>query len=344
MPSNTRVAVDAMGGDFAPIVCVAGALAALERTPGLSVILVGAEPAILAELPDGLPTGLSVVHADDVVEMHESPVEAVRRKDDTSIARAVQLVADGRADALVSAGNTGGVVAAASFGLPRLPGVRRAGIAAPFPTRTGHCVIIDVGANPQARPGDLVQYAVMGAEYTRAVVGTAVPRAGLLAIGEEEAKGEPRMREAFDALGRLPGIDFVGNVEGQQIFAGDLDVIVCEGFVGNVILKASEGLLDAFVHHMLGRLSATAGNGDDATVTEALDDLRHRTDYTRYGGAPLMGHEGAIVICHGRSPASAIANAIAAADTYVRDGVNERIAHGLAALEDSDSGDGEDAA
>lgn len=333
-----RVAVDAMGGDHAPAAIVSGALEALRDLPHIQVTLVGREDAIRAELPpEGLPDRARIVHADDVLEMHESPVEAIRRKPDTSIARAMSLLASGEANALVSAGNTGGVVAAATILLDRIPGSRRSGIAAPFPTRTGHCVLMDVGANLQAKAGDLVEYAVMATEYVRAVMDIAEPRVAVLSIGGEENKGSPLVRHAAEALRKAPGVRFVGNVEGQEIFGGDVDVVLCEGFVGNVILKASEGLLEAFVQHMLGRLDAQVnGDGDsafDRALSEQLEDLRSRTDYTRYGGAPLMGHPGAIVICHGRSPAAAIRNAIAAAERYVARGVNERIARGLAALE-----------
>jgi len=329
----TRVAVDAMGGDLAPVAVVRGALEAVRELRGIEVVLVGREDAIRAvlesELPDGcLPAGLTIVHASEVLEMHESPVEGLRRKPDASIVVAMRLLASGDADALVSAGHTGGIVAAATFALPRIPGARRAGIAAPFPTRTGHCVLVDVGANLQAKAPDLVQYSVMAGEYIRAVMGVDEPRVALLSVGGEEGKGSPLVRRAAEALRAFPNIDFIGNVEGQEIFRGTADVILCEGFVGNVILKASEGLLEAFVHHMLAELGGDVGpNGDDV-----LEDLRSRTDYTRYGGAPLLGHQGAILICHGRSPASAIRNAVEAVDRCIEHKVNDRIMDGLSAL------------
>jgi len=329
----TRVAIDAIGGDLAPAAIVRGALDAVRELPGMEVILVGREDAIRSEIegviPGGsLPPGLTIVHAEQVLEMHESPVEALRRKPDTSIAVAMRLVASGDADALVSAGNTGGTVAAATFALQRMAGARRAGIAAPFPTRTGHCVLVDVGANLQAKAPDLVQYAVMASEYVRAVMGVDAPRVAVLSVGGEEGKGSPLVRRAAEALRVFPGVEFIGNVEGQEIFRGGADVILCEGFVGNVILKASEGLLEAFVHHMLAELGGEVGpSGDDV-----LEDLRNRTDYTRYGGAQLLGHQGAILICHGRSPPSAIRNAVEAVDRCVGDHVNERILSGLSAL------------
>jgi glycerol-3-phosphate acyltransferase PlsX len=325
-----------MGGDHAPAAIVAGAQEALRDLPDLELILVGREDAVLAELGGDVPDRVHLVHANDVLEMHESPVEAIRRKADTSIAKAMDLLAGGDADALVSAGNTGGVVAAATFLLGRIPGARRAGIAAPFPTTTGHCVLMDVGANLQAKAGDLVEYSVMATEYARAVMDIAEPRVAVLSVGGEENKGSPLIRRAAEALRAAPEVRFTGNIEGQDIFAGDVDVVLCEGFVGNVILKASEGLLEAFIHHMLGSLhSEVNGVGDgsfDRALSEQLDDLQSKTDYTRYGGAPLMGHTGAVMICHGRSPAPAIRNAIAAAERYVAEGVNERIARGLATL------------
>ena len=336
-----RVAVDAMGGDHAPAAIVDGALQAVRELPGTEVILVGREDAIRAELPGGkLPERASIVHAEDVLEMHESPVEAIRRKADTSVARAMGLLAAGDADALVSAGNTGGVVAAATFLLDRIPGARRAGIAAPFPTTNGHCVLMDVGANIRAKTSDLVEYAVMAGEYVRAVMDIENPRVAVLSVGGEENKGSRLVRGVAEALRAAPDINFVGNVEGQQIFGGEVDVVLCEGFVGNVILKASEGLLEAFVQHMLTSLhheiDADGTDGLDRSVGRQIELLRGRTDYTRYGGAPLMGHLGAIVICHGRSPAPAIRNAVAAAELYVANDVNERIARGLAKLSENE--------
>ena len=332
----TRVAVDAMGGDHAPAATVQGAVEAAAANPDVEIVLVGDAPRIGAALGgQALPERVRIEPSGSVLEMHESPVEALRRKPDSSIARAVALVAEGAADALVSAGSTGGVVAAAAFALPRLPGARRAGIAAPFPTRAGHCVLMDVGANIHAKASDLVEYAVMASEYARAVLEIDAPRVGILSIGGEEGKGSPLVRKAAEALREFDGVRFAGNVEGQQIFSGDVDVVLCEGFVGNAILKVSEGLLEAFVHHMLGRLRSEVAAGGDAlapALGAVLEDLRQRTDYTRYGGAPLLGHEAAIVICHGRSPPAAIRNAVDAAHRLVAGGVNGRIAAGLGAL------------
>jgi glycerol-3-phosphate acyltransferase PlsX len=327
-----RVAIDAMGGDFAPREIVRGALAAAEADRSLEQILVGVEGKIRAELPEGrLPPGISIVHAADVLEMHESPVEALRKKPDTSIVRCMKLVVEKRADAVVSAGNTGGVVAAATFLLPRLANCRRAGIAVPFPSRTGHCVLMDVGANIQCKPVHLVQYAIMAREYAREVCGIPDPRVALLSVGGEEGKGNPLVKETFAALKAVRGLRFTGNVEGQQVFNGEADVVVCEGFVGNVILKAAEGLAETFLHLVLEELGESLGKEAPA-VKQVLSHLRARTDYEQYGGAPLMGHEGAVFISHGRSNAMAMKSAIRFADSFVGHRVNARITSALADL------------
>lgn len=327
-----RIAVDAMGGDHAPAEIVRGTLDAVAADATLQVLLVGDTERVRPFLPGGrTPERVTLVHAADVVEMHESPVEALRRKPDNSIAKAMGLVVAKKADAFVSAGNTGGAVAAATFLLPRLANCRRAGIAVPMPTRRGHCVVMDVGANVQCKPIHLVQYAVMASEYARTVMGVAEPRVGVLSVGGEEGKGNPLVKDVFAALKAHSGVRFVGNIEGQQIFAGDADVVVCEGFVGNVILKAAEGLSEAFLHLLLAELDQVLGGGSEA-AGRVLADLRKRTDYSAYGGAPLIGHEGAVFISHGRSKARAICNAVLAADSYVDHQVNARITTALAAL------------
>jgi glycerol-3-phosphate acyltransferase PlsX len=327
-----RVAVDAMGGDNAPREIVRGAVAAAEACPGLEQILVGDEGKIRNELPGREPPrGITIVHAADVIEMHESPVEALRKKADTSIVRCMKLVVEKRADAVVSAGNTGGVVAAATFLLPRLPNCRRAGIAVPFPSRTGACVLMDVGANIQCKPVHLVQYALMAREYAREVCGIADPRVALLSVGGEEGKGNPLVKETFAALKAVKGLRFIGNVEGQQIFSGEADVVVCEGFAGNVILKTAEGMAEAFLHMLFKELGDSLGETNPAGK-QVLSHLQARTDYAQYGGAPLIGHEGAVFISHGRSNATAMKNAIRFADSFVGHSVNARVTDALAAL------------
>ncbi|MCE9635358.1 MAG: phosphate acyltransferase PlsX [Planctomycetes bacterium] len=327
-----RVAVDAMGGDHAPREVVLGVLEAIQRDPGLEVLLVGQESRVREHLPAGEPPArVTLIHAADVVEMHESPVEALRRKPDNSIAKAIGLVTQKRADAFVSAGNTGGCVAAATFLVPRLPHCRRAGIAAPFPTRTGHCVVMDVGANIQCKPIHLVQYAVMAAAYAKDVIGIANPRVAVLSVGGEEGKGSPLVKDVFAALKVHKGVNFIGNVEGQHVFSGDAEVIVCEGFTGNVILKAAEGMSEAFLHILLAELRDALG-GENPAVQKVITDLRRKTDYEAYGGAPLLGHEGGVFISHGRSKARAIKNAVLAAGSYVDHQVNIHITEALAAL------------
>ncbi len=327
-----RVAVDAMGGDHAPREIVRGAVAAAEADPALEQILVGDEGKIRAELPGGHPPrGITIAHAADVIEMHESPVDALRKKPDTSIVRCMKLVLEKRADAVVSAGNTGGVVAAATFMLPRLPNCRRAGIAVPFPSRTGACVLMDVGANIQCKPVHLVQYALMAREYAKEICGIADPRVALLSVGGEEGKGNPLVKEVFAALKAVKGLRFIGNVEGQQIFSGEADVVVCEGFVGNVILKSAEGMAEAFLHMLFKEVGDSLGESNPQGK-QVLSHLKARTDYAQYGGAPLMGHEGAVFISHGRSNATAMKNAIRFADSYVGHSVNALITTALAQL------------
>lgn len=324
-----RVVVDAMGGDHAPREVTRGAVAAVRSTPGLEVILVGREDAVRAELPDDTPhERVRVVHAADVIEMDEAPVMALKSKRDTSILRCVTLLAEGEADALVSAGNTGGVVAAATFRLERLPNARRAGIAVPLPSRSGPCVLMDVGANIQCKPVHLVQYAIMACEYSSRVLGVKDPRVGVLSVGDEDTKGNPLVKKVGAALRAYDGTRFIGNVEGQHIFAGEADVVVCEGFVGNVILKAAEGLSEVFFKFMMEELHSHMGAAD-ARVKEVIADFRRDTDYAHFGGAPLMGHRGSVFICHGRSTARAMENAVRGAADFVQHGVPEGIAEAL---------------
>jgi glycerol-3-phosphate acyltransferase PlsX len=322
-PASVRVAVDAMGGDHAPDAIVRGSLLALERLPSVAVDLVGDEARVRAALDAaGGREGprLAVVHASQVLGMDEH-VGALRTKTDTSVARAVGLVREGRAGAIFSAGNTGGVVAAATMGLERVKGIKRPGIAAPFPTRKGPCLVIDVGANIYCKPVHLLHYAHMAAAYARAAFGVAVPRVGLLNIGEEEGKGTGLVQETT-ALLRGSGLHFVGNVEGHLIFQGVADVVVCEGFVGNVVLKTTEGLAEAILAIVMGaaKQAIAADPAAARTLESVLGGLRTRMDYASYGGAPLLGFEGTVLIGHGRSSPEAVANAIkVAVDCVARD-------------------------
>jgi phosphate acyltransferase len=330
----TTIALDAMGGDHAPRAEVEGAIVAA-RELGVRVVLVGIEDKVRQELarhrhPRGLP--IEVLNATDVVTMRDSPSQAFRRKKDSSLHVAARYVRDGKADAFVSAGNTGAVMTVARFVLGTLPSVDRPALAAAFPNmKEKVSVILDVGANVDSKPEQLVQFAVMGEIYYRTIWGVKRPRVALLSIGEEEMKGNELTREAFNRLKQAP-INFLGNVEGRDVFRGDVDVVVCDGFIGNVALKISEGL----VEHIGGMLkkaikSSLTSQLGYALSKRAFDDFRKRTDYSEYGGAPLLGVRGVTIIGHGRSNPNAIKNAIRVAAELCRGGVNEKIEQELSA-------------
>lgn len=328
------IAVDAMGGDHAPRAEVEGSVLAA-RELGIRVVLVGQEQAVKQELAKhphrGLP--IEIKHAGDVITMQDSPTQAFRKKRDSSVHVAVKLVRSGEAAGLVSAGNTGAVMAVARFGLGQLTAVDRPALAAPFPTSRGTVsVLLDVGANVDSKAQHLEQFAVMGEIYYRLIFGTRRPKVALLSIGEEEMKGNELTRETHNRLKQMP-INFVGNVEGRDIFAGNVDVIVCDGFIGNVALKISEGLVEhmgkALKEGLNSTLTAQAGA---VLARRALQDLKKKMDYSEYGGAPLLGVKGITVIGHGRSNANAIKNAIRVAGELARSKVNEKIEQELAAV------------
>ncbi|MGE0040190.1 MAG: phosphate acyltransferase PlsX [Vicinamibacterales bacterium] len=322
-----RIAVDAMGGDHAPGRIVDGAVAAA-RYLGIGVDLVGRTEAIAAELarhPDVRMLDVRVIEAPDVVEMAERPAQALRRKPGASIRVAAELVASGEAAALVTAGHTGAAVVAAHQAFGMLPGVDRPALAPSVPTRAGSAVLLDVGATVECRPAHLLQFGVMGSVYARAGLGVQSPRVGLLSIGEEETKGNELTREAHRLLKAAP-INFVGNVEARDIFSGQADVIVCDGFTGNVALKLSEGLVE-MVEDLLGEeLSSTFTSQVGSLLSRrAFRRFRKRVDYSEYGGAPLMGVAGLCIVGHGRSSAKAIRNAIATASRFVASNVLGRV-------------------
>ena len=269
---------------------------------------------------------IEVVHASEVITMNDSPSQAFRKKKDSSAHVATKLVRDGIAQGLVSAGNTGAVMAVARFGLGTLPSVDRPALAAPFPTaRGGACVLLDVGANVDSKPAHLVQFAIMGEIYYRAIFGTRRPRVGLLSIGEEESKGNELTREAHTRL-KHAALNFVGNVEGRDIFGGSVDVIACDGFIGNVALKISEGLADAIKKILMKEIAGTfLGRLSYPFLAAPLLRLRRRVDYAEFGGAPLLGVNGICMICHGRSSAKAIKNAIRRAKGLAESRLNELI-------------------
>jgi phosphate acyltransferase len=327
-----KIALDAMGGDFGPAVIVEGAVAAA-REFGISSVLVGERAAVEREIgrlrASDLPLG--VRHASQVVGMAESPSQAVRRKRDSSLRVAADLVKAGECDALVSAGNTGAAMAIGMFVLGVLPGVDRPAIAAALPTLSGFTVLLDAGANVDPKPRHLVQWAVMGHVYSRDIIGKDHPRVGLLSVGEEEGKGNELVKEAYEQL-RDSSINFIGNVEGREIYNGRCDVVVTDGFTGNVCLKVSESLADmltAMLREELGRdvISRTGA----ALVRRAFQRLKKRVDYTEMGGAPLLGINGASIICHGASPVQAIKNALRVAARWVTNDVNAHIKMALEA-------------
>jgi phosphate acyltransferase len=328
------IAVDAMGGDHAPRPEVEGAVVAA-REFGVRILLVGLAPELKRELAKHAHRGLpiEIVPASEVITMHDSPSQAFRKKKDSSAHVAAKLVRDGLADGFISAGNTGAVMSVARFGLGTLSSVDRAALAAPFPTaRGGTSVMLDVGANVDSKPAHLVQFAVMGEIYYRAIFGTRRPKVALLSIGEEEMKGNELTREAHIRL-KQSTLNFVGNVEGREIFGGAVDVIVCDGFIGNVALKISEGVAQHIVGLLKDALQSTLSSQVGYVLSKkAYRNFRKKIDYSEYGGAPLLGVRGVTVIGHGSSNAHAIKNAIRVATELVRGGVNERIEQELSML------------
>jgi glycerol-3-phosphate acyltransferase PlsX len=324
-----RIVVDAMGGDAAPAVEVEGAVAALRAgEPSLRIRLVGEEARLRAEI-DRLGAAsdprLDVVHAPERIEMGEDPARQVRRKKGASIAVAARMLRDGEADGLVSAGNTGAVVASSLLTLGRIPGVRRPGIATFLPSPTGGAVLLDVGANSDCTPQHLVQFAVMGAIFARKILGRAEPKVGLLNIGEESSKGNKLVQTTYPLLAASP-LNFVGNVEGRDIFRGGVDVVVCDGFVGNVVLKFSESV----IHLMKHLVKEEIGHGVRSKLGALLlrpmfRNLSQQLNYEEYGGAPLLGIDGVVIIAHGSSSARAIASAVRVAVRFAKERINDFI-------------------
>lgn len=344
MSASVRVALDAMGGDHAPAATVAGAVQAA-REYDVGVYLVGNEAAIRTELAkyDTRSLDLPVEHTDEVIPMDEhNPARAVRNKN-TSMVRALQLVVDGQAIAAVSAGNSGAMMAAASLvTLKRIAGVERAAIGGVLPTNEGAVLIIDMGANTDCKPEFLQQFALMGSIYMERIMNRPSPRVGLLSNGEEEGKGNQLVQEAHQLLSATAAtldLNFIGNVEGQDIFAGEVDVVVCDGFVGNVVLKLSEGLSQTLLDMIRIEMTRTLPNKLAAAVLRAdLHKMGRRIDYAEYGGFPLLGINGAAIIAHGRSNAKAIKNALRVARQTAETGVAQAIAAGLAKLGKTEAG------
>lgn len=318
-----RIALDAMGGDHAPAVTVEGAIEAVIESHGLSVLLIGDETELINELKErDYPASLiSIRHASQVVNMDEAPLTALRRKKDSSIKVAVELVKSGEADAMVSAGNSGVVMATALFLLGKLRGVERPAIAAVMPTLKGLFVLIDAGANVDCKASHLLQFAIMGEAYAKSIFNINAPKIGLLGIGEEDAKGNELTKETFKLL-KDSCINFIGNIEGKNIFIGDADVVVCDGFVGNIALKISEGLAEAIAKMLKREISErTSGRIGYLFLKDALRSFKKKTDYSEYGGAPLLGISKPCIISHGRSTAKAIKNAVKLAGEFYKKGV-----------------------
>jgi glycerol-3-phosphate acyltransferase PlsX len=333
MPSV--IALDAMGSDRRPKPEIEGAIQAA-RHYGVHVLLIGPEATLrpeLARYPAAAGLPVEIVHAGEVIGMDENPVQAVRSKRDSSIRVGLRLVREGRAVGFVTAGNTGAAMAAAKMVLGAIPGVDRPGLAAVFPTAQGTVsTLLDVGANVDCKPQNLEQFAVMGDVYFRAMFGTRHPRVGLLSIGEEASKGNDLTREAFQLLKHLP-LNFVGNVEGRDLYNGHVDVIVADGFVGNVALKISEGVVNLVRNTLNESLRTTITRQVGYLLSRsAFADFKKRLDHTEYGGAPLLGVKGICFITHGSSNANAIKNAVRVAAEFAEKGINEKIEKELAGI------------
>lgn len=325
-----RIAIDAMGSDRAPVVEVGGAIRAFDEF-GYDLVLVGDEGLIREELNKYGDKGskISVLHAPEKIEMHDPAALSVRRKRRSSIVMGLELLKKGEADAFVSAGNTGAVVCAATLSLRLLPHIERPGIAISMPTMIGSSIIIDVGANIDPKPMHLLQYGIMADAYVRYIMHKDNPKVGLLNVGEEESKGTDFVKEAYTLLDESK-LDFVGNVEGREIYAGNVDIIICDGFVGNVILKVSESVVDTLVKllkkEIRANIIATVGA---ALAASAFGELKRKMDYAEYGGAPLLGVDGTCIISHGSSNHKAIKNAIKVAADFTSQGVNNHIVEEL---------------
>ncbi|GAC1394735.1 MAG: phosphate acyltransferase PlsX [Ktedonobacteraceae bacterium] len=334
---RTYVALDAMGGDNAPGEIVLGAVQAA-REYGIGVYLVGREEAIRAELAKHDTQGLDlpILHTDEVIAMDEHPANAVRRKKSASMTLALQLVRDGKAVGAVSAGNSGAMLAASLFTLKRIAGVERPALGGVLPTKDGACLVIDMGANTDCKPEYLQQFALMGSLYMERVFQMTAPRVGLLANGEEESKGNQQVVEAHQLLNAnaaILGINFIGNIEGRDIPTNGADVVVCDGFVGNVVLKLSEGLAETLLGLIRTQMTSSFTSKLAAAVLRpGLRKVFKRLDYAEYGGVPLLGVNGSAIVSHGRSNAKAIKNALRVARQTEETGVATAIAEGLAKL------------
>lgn len=338
--TRQTIAVDAMGGDHAPREIVQGAVLAAQEYP-VKILLVGRQEDILRELKSAAShSSIEIVDAREVVEMSDTPLSPLRRKRNSSIRVCANLVREGRADAFVSAGNTGATWTSAKMVLGMIEGVSRPALAAVLPRTGGQTLILDVGANVDSKANHLREFAVMGHFYAQLVLGISEPRVGLLSIGEEEGKGNELTKEVFRVL-KATGLNFIGNAEGRDIYNGNADVIVCDGFIGNVVLKASEALAEMVKRSLREELTRTTMRKLGAFLARgAFDDLKRRIDYEEYGGAPLLGVKGGCIVCHGRSQAKAIKNAIRVAATFVENRIDEKIQNRIDELHSREQAEG----
>jgi glycerol-3-phosphate acyltransferase PlsX len=322
---SCRIALDAMGGDHAPDEIVKGALLAREAYPDVQILLVGREEVLREKLGGGPPSRIEIVDAREVVDMTDTALAPLRRKRNSSIRVCANLVAEKRAEAMVSAGHTGAAMTSAYKVIGTIDGVSRPALAAVLPSAKGFTVLLDVGANVDSKPAYLREFAVMGHFYAQMILGHEAPRVGLLSIGEEEGKGNELTKETFRVL-KETGLNFMGNAEGRDVFNGNADVIVCDGFIGNVVLKASESLGEMVGKMLREQVTSTPIRKAGALILRgAFDDIKRRMDYSEYGGAPLLGVKGGCIISHGRSSAKAIKNAIRVARDFAMNQIDTKI-------------------
>lgn len=318
-----RIAVDVMGSDHGPAVVSRGALAALASDPAINLSLVGDEATIRQIVGEYDKNRVEIVHAGSVIGMDEHPVEALRAKRDASLIIATKLVQEGRCEAIVSCGSTGAQVASSTLMLRQLPGVVKAGIATLLPSVTGRVAVVDVGANVNCKAMHLYQYGAMGTYYAKATMGIENPRVGLLSVGSESTKGNPLVKET-NALFADSDLNFVGNIEGHEVFLGKVDVVVCDGFVGNILLKIAEGMAEV-MFEVFNESARAAGMVEDAGFRGAVRAVRKRVDWTETGGAQLIGVNGVSIIAHGRSNERAVESAVGMAARLVASGLNQQI-------------------
>ncbi len=335
--NNPVLAIDAMGGDFGPGTVVPGAVDGARRY-NASLMLVGDTAQIQAELDklDLSGVDFEIVHASEVAGMHEKPSDILRRKKDASIQVACRLVHDGQAQGVISAGHSGATVACGMFIMGRIPGVERPALTSVMPTEGSPCILLDVGANVDCRPHHLFQFGLMGAAYARDLLGYEMPRVRLLSIGEEEGKGNSQVKEAYDLLKMAKNLNFLGNVEGRDIFTGQVDVVVCDGFVGNVALKLSEGLATSFGRVLKRELLSSGLVPKIGTflARKAFYSFARVVDYAEYGGAPVLGLKSIALVCHGSSSSKAISSAVRMGRQFVDQQTNARLIETISANEE----------